>query len=136
MQRLFVDTSAWFAFANRADPDHKAVAALLDAFKGRLVTSNFVFDEAVTLCLYRLGHAVAERLGRVLRDSTQVDVVRVAPEDETAAWQLFQERRDKQYSFTDCTSFALMRRLDLKAAAALDDDFAGEGFEQLPLLDG
>lgn len=132
MQRLFIDTSAWFAFTNRADPDHKAVAALLDAFKGRLVTSNFVFDETVTLCLHRLGHAAAERVGRVLRDSSQVDLVRVAPEDETAAWDLFRERRDKQYSFTDCTSFALMRRLDLKSAAALDDDFLGEGFEQLP----
>lgn len=134
MQRLFVDTSAWFAFANRADPDHKTVTALLAAFKGRLVTSNFVFDETVTLCLYRLGHAAAERVGQALRDSSQVDLLRVAPEDETAAWQLFRERSDKQYSFTDCTSFALMRRLDLKAAAALDDDFAGEGFEQLPQL--
>jgi len=121
MQRLFVDTSAWFAFANSGDPDHETVAGLLAAFKGRLVTSNFVFDETVTLCLYRLGHDAAGRVGQVL------------PEDEAGAWQLFQERRDKQYSFTDCTSFALMQRLDLKTAAALDDDFAGEGFEQLPL---
>jgi predicted nucleic acid-binding protein len=132
MQRLFVDTSAWFAFANSADPDHKAVAALLDAFKGRLVTSNFVFNETATLCLYRLGHAAAQRVGRVLRDSSQVDLVRVTSEDEATAWDLFRERTDKQYSFTDCTSFALMRRLKLKTAAALDDDFAGEGFEQLP----
>ncbi len=134
MQRLFVDTSAWFAFANRVDPDHKTVATLLAAFKGRLVTSNFVFDETVTLSLYRLGHAAAERVGLALRDGGEVDLVRVAPEDETAAWRLFRQRRDKQYSFTDCTSFALMRRLDLKTAAALDDDFSGEGFEQLPLL--
>jgi hypothetical protein len=132
MRRLFVDTSAWFAFANRADPDHKAVVALLADFKGRLVTSTLVFDETVTLCLRRLGHAAAERVGQVLRDGDQTDLVRVAPEDETAAWQLFRERPDKQYSFTDCTSFALMRRLELKSAAALDDDFSGEGFEQLP----
>ena len=134
MQRLFVDTSAWLAFANRSDPDHRAVALLLDTFNGRLVTSNFVFDEIVTLCLYRLGHAAARRVGQALRDSSQVDLVRVTPEDESVAWKLFQERRDKEYSFTDCTSFALMRRLDLNAAAALDDDFAGEGFEQLPQL--
>jgi len=133
MQRLFVDTSAWFAFANSGDPDHETVAELLAAFKGRLVSSNFVFDETVTLCLYRLGHDAAERVGQALRDGDQVDIVRVAPEDEAGAWQLFRERRDKQYSFTDCTSFALMQRLNLKTAAALDDDFAGEGFEQLPL---
>jgi predicted nucleic acid-binding protein len=131
MQRLFVDTSTWFAFANRTDPDHEAVAAPLDTFKGRLVTSSFIFDEAVTLCLYRLGHAAAERVGQVLRDSSRVDLVRVTSEDETAARRLFRERRGKQYSFTDCTSFALTRRLHLKSAAALDDDFSGEGFAQL-----
>ncbi len=134
MQRLFVDTSAWFAFTNRSDPNHDIVAALLAEFKGRLVTSNFVFDETVTLCLYRAGHAAAERVGLTLRDSTLVDMVRVALEDETVSWKIFRERFDKQYSFTGCTSFALMRRLGLNAAAALDDDFAGEGFEQLPLL--
>lgn len=133
MQRLFVDTSAWFAFANRADPEHKPVAALLAAYKGRLVTSNFVFDETLTLCLFRIGHAAAEKVGQALLDHGQVDLVRIAPEDETLAWQLFRERRDKAYSFTDCTSFALMRRLGVGAAAALDDDFTREGFEQLPL---
>jgi uncharacterized protein len=56
----------------------------------------------------------------------------VAPEDEQGAWQLFCKRRDKEYSYTDCTSFVLMRRLKLSAAAALDDDFAREGFESLP----
>ena len=86
MQRLFVDTSAWFAFANRSDPEHKTVAALLAAYKGRLVTSNFVFDETLTLCLFRIGHAAAEKVGQALLDHGQVDLVRIAPEDETAAW--------------------------------------------------
>ena len=43
---------------------------------------------------------------------------------------MFREQIDKQYSFTDCTAFVLMRRLSLTAAAALDDDFAQEGFER------
>jgi len=132
MQRLLVDTSAWFAFANRDDPDHQAVAGLLTAFAGRLVASNFIFDEIVTLCLYRLGHAVAEKVGRVLLDAARVDLLRITPEDEQAAWQLFCKRCDQQYSFTDCTSFVLMRRLDIKAVAALDEDFAREGFESVP----
>lgn len=132
MLRLFVDTSAWFAFANRDDPEHKGVAALLGSSQGRLITSNFIFDETVTLCLYRLGHAVAEKVGCVLLDSARVDLLRITPEDENAAWKLFCQRPDHTYSFTDCTSFVIMRRLGIRTAAALDDDFASEGFESLP----
>lgn len=49
-----------------------------------------------------------------------------------AVWDLFQARGDKSYSFTDCTSFALMRRLGLEEAVALDADFRREGFRVLP----
>jgi uncharacterized protein len=130
--RLFVDTSAWFAFANRDDPEHKGVAALLGKPRGRLITSNFIFDETVTLCQHRLGHLVAEKVGSALLDNARVDLLRITPEDENAAWELFCKRPDHAYSFTDCTSFVIMRRLGIKTAAALDDDFASEGFESLP----
>jgi predicted nucleic acid-binding protein len=128
MERLFVDTGAWYAFVNRRDPDHLRVVEALEAFAGRLLTTNFVFDETVTLCLYRLGHQVAERVGRTLLDPRIVDAVRINPDDERAAWELFLERPDKSYGFTDCTSFALLRRLRLERVAALDDDFRREGF--------
>ncbi len=44
------------------------------------------------------------------------------------------ERPGKTYSFADCTSFVLMRRLGITRAATLDADFAREGFEVLPSL--
>lgn len=128
MERLFVDTGAWYAFVNRRDPDHLRVVEALEAFAGRLLTTNFVFDETVTLCLKRLGHGVAERVGRTLLDPRIVDAVRISAEDERAAWELFLGRPDKSYSFTDCTSFALLRRLRLERVAALDEDFQREGF--------
>ena len=132
MQRLFVDTSAWFAYANRKDPDHRPVGAVLREFDGRLTTSNFVFDETVSLCLYRLGHRAATRVGSVLLDAGTVDLLRITPEDEQAAWSLFCERADQRYSFTDCSSFVLMRRLKLATALALDDDFRAQGFQVVP----
>ncbi len=63
-----------------------------------------------------------------------IDLVRLTPEDEQAAWALLVARPDKQYSFTDCTSFALMRRLGLTMALTLDTDFEREGFEVVPEL--
>ncbi len=132
MERLFVDTSAWFAFVNGSDPDHEPVRRVLNDHEGRLVTSNFVFDETVTLCRYRLGHELAARIGAALADPAATDLVRLTAEDERAAWKLFVARKDKRYSFTDCTSFVLMRRLGMKTAVAVDDDFRQEGLATLP----
>jgi predicted nucleic acid-binding protein len=128
----FVDTSAWFAYVNRLDPDHTRIHSLFQTFQGRLVTSNFIFDETVTLCLYRLGYQVATRVGEVLLDPTVVDLLRLTPDDEHRAWALFPARPDKTYSYTDCTSFVLMRRLRIQQAIALDADFQREGFLLLP----
>jgi hypothetical protein len=132
MEHAFVDTSAWFAYANRHDPDHTRLRTALQTFQGRLVTSNFIFDETVTLCLYRLGHQVAAAVGAVLLDAAVVALLRVTPEDEQSAWALFLARPDKTYSYTDCTSFVLMRRLRVQRAIALDTDFQREGFLLLP----
>jgi predicted nucleic acid-binding protein len=131
-QSLFVDTGAWYAYVNRRDPQHETVVALLDRFEGRLWTSNFIFGEAVTLCLVRQGHGLAARLGEVLRDALQVHLIRVTAVDEEGAWELFRARPDKRYSFTDCTSFVLLRRLPPMQVAALDDHFRQEGFSIEP----
>lgn len=129
MERLFVDTSAWYAFVNGRDPDHGRVRDALAGFGGRLVTSNFVFDETVTLCRTRLGHAIAVRVGTVLLDPQVVALIRLTADEEEKAWELFLARPDKAYSFTDCTSFVLMRGRGFDRAAALDADFQREGFE-------
>lgn len=132
MEQLFVDTSAWLAQANRTDRGHAAVRGVLASFPGRLVTTNLVLAETVTLARYRLGHPAAVALGTALRDPNRVDLVRVTREDEAAAWELFQERPDKKCSLTDCASFVVMRRLGIGTALALDSDFRREGFETAP----
>jgi len=70
-------------------------------------------------------------VGNVLLAPETATLVHVTVGDEANAWALFQARRDKKYSFVDCTSFVLMRRLKIEKAVALDQDFAREGFELL-----
>ena len=131
MKRAFVDTSAWFAYANRHDPDHAAVAAVLRRRDLRFVTSNFVFDETVTLTR-RLGHGAARTVGDTLRNPAAVEMVRASHDDEEAAWALHGARPDKARSYTNCVSFEIMHRLGLTVAVSLDDDFAQAGFDVLP----
>ncbi len=63
MQRIFVDTWAWYALTDRKDTDHDTAAEaanlrLLDEGY-TFVTTNFVLSESVTLIRYRMYHDVA-----------------------------------------------------------------------------
>ena len=132
MRGLFVDTSAWIALVEKRHALRERVTALLQGFPGRLYTSNFVLNETVTLCQVRHDHAAARALGSHILDSPDLQLLRLSGQDERRSWELFLDRKDKAYSYTDCTSFVMMRRLNIERAVALDDDFRREGFEVLP----
>ena len=130
MRRIFVDTSFFYAYAD--DPHHSEAVKFLKNSPAPLVTTNFVFDELVTILRYNFGHHVAVLYGESLRKSRLVTIVRVTPEDEDSAWEIFSRFSDQKFSFTDCTSFALMRRLGITEAAAFDIHFDVAGFLRLP----
>jgi len=131
MNRVFVDTSGWYAYAREDEPAHGPVRKAIEQWEGRLVTTDFVFDEIVTLARMRLGSAHAARIGDTLLDPGVVELVRLLPEDFEDAWALFKKNKDKSWSFTDCSSFAVMRRLRLTSAVATDRHFRQAGFEIL-----
>jgi len=62
MDLIFVDTSAWYALANEKDINH-ALARQFSAENRRLVTTNFVIDETITLTLIRAGYRQALSVG-------------------------------------------------------------------------
>ncbi len=64
--------------------------------------------------------------------SSTVRVLWVNVEDEARAWKIFKTHKDKTYSFTDCTSFALMEKNVIKNAFAYDRHFAQHGLNKLP----
>jgi predicted nucleic acid-binding protein len=56
MEHIFVDTSAFYAFINVKDPDHRKIEKFLSNFKGGIYITNYIFDEIVTLVNARVGH--------------------------------------------------------------------------------
>lgn len=79
MAHAFVDTGTWFAYVNRLDPNHIRIRSVFQTFQGRLVPSNFSFDETVISCLYQLGYRVATMVGEVLLDPVVVDLLWAYP---------------------------------------------------------
>lgn len=128
-EKVFVDTSAWYAYINSKDPDHVKVKDYLNNFKGNLISTNFIFDEIITLVLSRMGHKKAVLTGKTLLNPKVVIAVRIRTRDEREAWELFLSRSDKTYSFTDCTSFVIMKKLGIKKSLVIDPHFQQEGFQ-------
>jgi predicted nucleic acid-binding protein len=58
-----------------------------------------------------------------------VEHVSAPTESEAIEW--LRIRDEREYSFVDATSFALMRKLGLHEALAFDGDFAAAGFVEL-----
>lgn len=99
---------------------------------GILITSDYVIDETLTLIRTRLGIDAAEKWWGQMSESPRLKVERIHPERAEKARGWFFRWRDKTFSFTDCTSFVVMRELRLKKALTGDKHFIEAGFEILP----
>lgn len=118
---LFVDSSTFYAGADRGDSSHQRAATILSAGEP-LVTSDHVLVETWLLLNARLGHSVADRFW----DGIRTGVARIEPVergDLERAWSIGQDFADQSFSIIDRTSFAVMLRLGILRAASFDNDF-------------
>jgi predicted nucleic acid-binding protein len=120
---VFVDTGAWFAYFVRRDPDHAAATEWVRKNRQPLITTDYVIDELLTLLKLRESHRVAAAAGEALLAHRVARVERITETDFRVAWEVFRRFRDKEWSFTDCTSKVVMERLGITHAFAFDTDF-------------
>jgi len=129
---LFVDTSGFFAAINTADTNHdeaRGVFTRAAAEHLRVFTTNFVVAETHALLLVREGRPIALQFLRNLATSN-VSLVRVTAADEAAAVAIIEQYDDTGFSYTDASSFAIMRRLGVDEALSLERHFAQFGIRR------
>jgi predicted nucleic acid-binding protein len=97
-----------------------------------MFTSNYVSAETYTALLVRVGRAEAIEWGRQFRAGSAIELARIDESLEDNAWALLESHADKQWSYVDATSFALMEREGVEAAFAFDHHFAQRGLAVLP----
>jgi predicted nucleic acid-binding protein len=138
MNKIFVDTWAWYALADTADTDH-IIAQLTNeqllADNYTFITTNFVLDETITLLRYNLHHTATVRFYETLQQLIKaelVEYIRINESYEMDAWEIFKQYSDQKFSYTDCTSFAVMRDLKLSQVFTADHHFATLGFILAP----
>lgn len=136
--RLFLDTSALIALEDTDDRDHSAAFEYREKIRQgdtvfrRLYTSNYVLDETLTVLRLRCGHRIAVTFREAMEQSRAVAILWIDKAIEGQGWKIFRKHEDKDYSFTDCTSFALMEREAIRAAFTFDGHFSQYGFESVP----
>lgn len=129
--KLFVDTSWFKAFSDPKDDFYKSAIGQYKTIKEnniKLITTNYILDESYTLIRKRVGYQSVMDFNEMLPSLVgTLKLVRITPHDEFEAWTWF--KKDwSDLSFTDCTSFAVMKRLELKDVATFDNHFARAGF--------
>ncbi len=129
---IFVDTSAWVALTSRRDDRHGDVTALFERHAEQpMLTSNHVCGETWTFLKHRAGHAVAVAFLDRVESSERFEIAFVGRELEREAFTWLRRRDERDYSFVDATSFALMRARGVREALAFDGDFSAAGFAEL-----
>jgi predicted nucleic acid-binding protein len=141
MKHIFVDTSAWDALADKKDKDHKNALRFRDKIVGkyRLLTSDYILDELYTLLLMNVGFLPTvkykEKLDTLIAEHV-LDVIWIDHDFAKRGWDVFEQyNSDKLWSFTDCTSFVVMKEFGITEVFAFDHHFEQMGFILLPSPD-
>lgn len=128
---IFIDTAFFKALIDANDDFHQDAVDILDRINKQsspLITSNYILDETITLIRVKCGRERVKELQEVLLKLKNLKLKRVTSEDEKNAWKWFWNDWSK-LSFTDCVTFALMKRLDLERVATFDQHFSLAGFQ-------
>lgn len=123
--KIFVDTGAFYALADKSDKNHLQAVKLYSprVKKDFFVTSHYVLVETWFLLQSKLSYSVAQNFWRSLRRGI-AQLVTIEPSDLDQAWKISQKFSDLEFSLVDCTSFALMEKLDINVVFTFDRHFS------------
>ncbi|MCI2429657.1 PIN domain-containing protein [Candidatus Acetothermia bacterium] len=138
-QRVFIDTSAFYALAARRDDHHdtakKAYERLLS--EGTLfVLTDHVLAESATLIRRKLGYQAAQDFLRLIEEGKAVQLFQVIDIDDIlieVAKEIFRKDADPKLSFVDALSLAVMQTQRIRRFFAFDQHFQKTGSQDVIL---
>src|SRR3989304_9096835 len=126
---VFMDTGAFLAYRNQKDRYHEIALKLFrEALKGKygqIYTSDYVYDEAITLALTRTNNiAVAMDMAEVIL-SPRIKMIFIDAQLLERSTKTFKQYSGKNLSFTDAVSIEIMNELDIEKYLGFDSHFNG-----------
>jgi predicted nucleic acid-binding protein len=129
-ERVFVDTSAFYALMDRSDKNYEQAAALWKDLVEKdlyLNTSNYVIVETLAILQSRLGFEAANLWYRDVLSLAEVLWIEGSIHD--LAHELWLGLGRSKLSFVDCVSFVTMRHYKIEKIFVFDRHFEEQGFE-------
>jgi len=128
----FIDSDVFVSLANKTDANHRWATEVSQALARRdipLITSSYVFGEAVTVISQQLGHKTAMATGATIIQSIPI----IDPDEDVRlrAFELFGNQTSKNVRFTDCINMTLMKDLKIKEILSCDKHYKKNGFLRL-----
>ena len=121
MAQYLIDSGAFLALLDVKDKFHPAAKAFVQANKDAVYfVPEPVFIETMTLIKGRLGSVAAVQLGERIQKSVQFRLVLLTDDLRQQIWQLFSRYTDKQWSYADCSLWALGQALGVTAVFSFD----------------
>lgn len=127
---IFLDASFLVAYIVDKDTNHEKAVSLMEEIvngkHGPAITSEYVFDETVTVVLVRsksMNSAV--KTGDLIKES--IPVLDVGSNVFEASWRRFRNQNNTKFSFTDCTILEIVESNHLDSLATFDKEFEGVG---------
>ncbi|MBJ7899713.1 MAG: PIN domain-containing protein [Cyanobacteria bacterium RI_101] len=134
MRFIFADTGYWVALLNPGDNLHQKAVSLAQALQpAHIITSEMVLTEVLNDFSKRGEHlrSLASEFIQELRSHPNTTIVPQTSQQFEKAFNLYSQRKDKQWSHTDCVSFNIMAENGILEALAYDKHFAQAGYRAL-----
>ena len=131
MISVFADSFYYYALLNREDEAHHAAVEFTNKFGGRIITSAWVLTELADGMARGSNRQLFISMTTEMRRDPNIKIVPATQKLFESGLELYRERRDKDWSLTDCISFVIMRRQKLTDALTGDHHFEQAGFSIL-----
>ncbi len=136
LPKIFIDSSAFLALEDESDQYHAEALQfreqVLRKRRYEVITSSYILNETLTLIRFKISIKASIDFSKKIRMSEVVKMVQVSRELEEKALDIFERYDDKDFSFTDCVSFVIMREMGIKEAFAFDQHFDQMKFIRKP----
>lgn len=123
MERIFVDSNYFIALYRISDSLHEHALRITHALEQKgmiLVVSNLIFAETVTVLSQREGKELAWQAGEDLLKNEQVRHMHVDEALQRKSWEIFREVQEKNISFVDCSTVAVMQTEGISTLLTFD----------------
>lgn len=136
--RLFADSSFFIAYYDQTDQYHNQVVKLMKKLSTETLevfTTDYVYDEVATFLLNShtlLGYQRAQQFSKDVVDSGKFTFIFITEILFSESRKIFEQyNRDKYWSFTDCTSYVIMKDNGIAQVLTFDTHFTQMGFSLL-----